>query len=163
MPVTAAAMAGVCTFVGFMGAAAAGQQRLEDRQNAALYDKTLLATIDSVAEMGVPMEKAIEKGFLLQNYHTSQDPVMNTDSLKIHKDIRLAEAREIDGIERDASGSYDTVFVYKPAFRDELAQKVAAAEKGNCRATCQGRGSDGGSFINSTVGRTMMFSLTRGF
>ena len=157
------AVANMCILV---NAKVADEQRTEDRQNAALYDKMLLETIDAIAETGVPMDKAIEKGFLLQNYHTSQDPAMNTNSMKIHKDIRLAEAREIDGIERDAFGSYDTVFVYNPDFRDELAQKVVNAE--NCShkwhsAAARGHGDSDGSFLNSAVGRSVVSTLTRGF
>jgi len=124
------------------------------------YDKSLLATIDSVAATGIPMENAVEKGVTLTNHRLGAG---DNFWLKNHISQRLAEARDIADIKTNDSGDYDTVFVYISEFRDELAQKIAKVEN---RAKCQGhhgRGSNGGSFLNSAAGRAAMSTLIRGF
>lgn len=126
------------------------------------YDSALLATIDSVAATGIPMENAVEKGFTLTNYRLGAD---DNNMLKDHINQRMAEARDIADIKTNDLGDYDTVFVYKPAFRDELAD-VIQVRKENMQNRCncnQNSHSSGASFLNSAAGRAAMSTLIRGF
>ena len=129
------------------------------------YDSALLATIDSVAATGIPMENAIEKGFTLTNYRLEAD---DKDALKDHINYRLAEARDIADIKTNDLGDYDTVFAYKPEFRESLAHVVQVTQENkqnrcNCNQSHQNNHSSGGSFLNSAAGRAAMSTLIRGF
>ena len=124
----------------------------ERNRKATEYDSSLLATIDSVAATGIPMENAVEKGFTITNHRLGTDSLLTE-----HIDRRLAEARDIADIKTNDAGDYDTVFAYKPAFRESLAHVVQKRQ--NCNKS--NHGNDDGAWINSTVGRSVMSSFYR--
>ena len=128
------------------------------------YDASLLSTIDSLHNTGLSMETAVEKGVQMQTKRARYKMLLkDAESIIVmhHADQRLAQSRKIDHINKrketsmgfsavnasmglggltvDEETVYDTVYAYKPEFRDQLAgdlhlyreavqQKAAAAE-----------------------------------
>ena len=111
------------------------------------YDASLLSTIDSLYETGIPMEKAVEKGVQLHTYRV-KNTTFDADGIiqTAHARQRLAQSREIDHINTRKEASmeysvlykrmtleektvYDTVYTYKPEFRNQLAEELRDYQK----------------------------------
>lgn len=107
------------------------------------YDASLLTTIDSLYEEGLPMEVAVEKGNKIHSYRIRKETDFNAEGVvqRSHAQKRLAQSREIDHIHVTKKPSlgyshlygrltvedetvYDTVYAYRPEFRDRLAEEL---------------------------------------
>ncbi|MBR4126958.1 MAG: hypothetical protein IKR09_05250 [Alphaproteobacteria bacterium] len=113
------------------------------------YDTALLATIDSLHNTGLSMENSVEKGVLMQtNRAKYKMSVKDAEAIIVmkHANQRLAQSRKIDHINKRSETSlgfsatraamgfsgltvdeetvYDTVYAYKPEFRNQLAEDI---------------------------------------
>ena len=146
-----------CGCAGIAGLAGGVDQH--QKLEAEKYDISLYSTIDSIAETGVPMDAAIEKGFMITNHNLDK----SSKSLDAHIDKRLSEAREIVDVELNDHGTYDITYAYKPEFYDHISNYAHLAKRmQEARRRASGRNEDG-SFMNSAAGRAAIFQLTRGF